>query len=226
MSTTRVMAALALCIGCANASAANLLSNSGFATNTAGWVLEDPPNSTLAWSPVDANGAAGSGSALVTNTSVGPSNGTGIIQCVNGIVAGANYMYGGKVLYPTGQATTGSMQIGLRWHAGANCTGPVLGSQPRVSVNAPGVAWVSLASAVEVAPAGTASADFIAFPSKVQAGGQLAGQFDDLFLDGPAAPPPPPAANPNLPIPLAHPAVLALMALMLVLVAWRRLSRR
>jgi hypothetical protein len=219
----RLAAAGAVWIACGTASAVNVLSNPDFATSTAAWTLEDPPNSTLAWSPVDANGAPGSGSALVTNTSAGPSNGTGIIQCVTSVTVGASYTFGGKVLYNTGQATTGSMQVGLRWRAGPGCTGATVGSQPRLSVNAPGAAWVSLASAIEVAPVGTVSADFIAFPSKVEAGGQLAGQFDDLYFDNGISPPPPLTSSP---IPLTRPAILMLMAIALAALGVVRLRKR
>ena len=166
-----------------------LLSNTSFATGVSGWTAEDPPTATLAWSPLDANGSASSGSVLVTNISVGASNGSGIIQCVTSITPGASYTFGGKVLFPTGQARTGSMQIGLRWRAGAGCTGTVLGSQPRVELSSAGAAWVTLTSSAQVAPVGTVSADFIAFPSKVEAGGTLVGHFDDLFLTKAAANP-------------------------------------
>ena len=103
-----------------------LLANPGFATTTSGWAVEDPPSATL-----------------------GPSNGSGIFQCVSSVTAGASYTFGGKVLFPAGQARTGQMQIGL----------------------------------VSVAPAGAVSADFIAFPTKYEAGGQLVGNFDQLFLE-------------------------------------------
>ena len=202
----------------------NQLVNPTFDTNTSGWVLEDPASSTLAWSPIDAGGSPSSGSALITNTSVGPGNGTGIFQCVTSVTAGASYTFGGKILWPTGQATTGSMQIGLRWRAGPNCTGSVLGSQPRVSINSATGAWVTLTSGVQVAPAGTVSADFIAFPSKQQAGGSLFGNFDDLLFDNglPAPPVPTPVAN----VPVDNPVMLALMAILLIGLAWRRLSSR
>ena len=159
-----------------------LLTNPDFTTNTNGWSAEDPASATVAWNATDANGASNSGSAVVTNTSVGPSNGSGIIQCVTAITAGGSYTFGGSVRLPTGQSRTGDLQIGLRWRAGSNCSGSVVGSQPRVSHAAPGNAWVYLTSQVFVAPAGVASADFIAFPSKVEAGGSLAGHFDLLFL--------------------------------------------
>src|SRR4030095_209792 len=78
----------------------NQLVNPTFDTSTSGWVLEDPANSTLAWSTVDASGSPSSGSALITNTSVGPSNGTGIFQCVTSVTAGGSYTFGGKILWP------------------------------------------------------------------------------------------------------------------------------
>ena len=181
---TGVVAGAILLVGCGgDESVVGLLSNPDFATNTTGWAVEDPGSATLSWSSLDADGAAGSGSALVTNTSAGPSNGSGIFQCASSITAGASYTFGGRVLFPSGQARTGQLQIGLRWRAGANCTGSVLGDQPRVVLNTPGALWVPLTSDVLVAPAGTISADFIAFPTKYEAGGQLAGNFDALFLE-------------------------------------------
>ena len=158
------------------------LLNGDFDSNTSNWAVEDAGSATLAWSPLDANNSSSSGSILITNTSVGASNGSGVIQCVTGITAGASYTFGGKVLFPTGQARTGELQIGLRWRDGANCTGNVLGSQPRVSMNTPGAAWVPLVSGTLVAPSGTVSADFIAFPTKIEAGGTLVGNFDDLTI--------------------------------------------
>src|SRR5690242_16750037 len=107
-----VLAGSALSIVSAQALAYNQLVNPTFDTSTTGWVLEDPANSTLAWSPIDANGSLTSGSALVTNTSAGASNGTGIFQCVTSVTAGSSYTFGGKILWPLGQATTGSVQIG------------------------------------------------------------------------------------------------------------------
>jgi exosortase sorting signal-containing protein len=217
----RLVSATVLSLLAGSAFAVNLLVNPSFPTNVAGWTLEDPPNSTLAWSPIDATGSPASGSALVTNTSAGPSNGTGIVQCVNAVNAGATYTFGGRLLFPLGQATTGSMQVGLRWRDGPGCTGAVVGSQPRLSVNSAQPTWVALTSAPVVAPVGTVSAQFIAFPSKVEAGGQLVGQFDDLSFDDGLAPPPPSASPANIPV-LGPWTLIVLAGLLGLAGAWRR----
>jgi hypothetical protein len=181
-SIGRMLACAATLVACHGALAVNLLSNGTFKSDGASWVVEDPGDATATFSATDANGAAGSGSLVIANLTAGPSNGTGIAQCVNTVAAGRVYTYGGKVLFPTGQARTGGIGLGLRWWSGANCTGDAI-AQPRLNVDAPSATWVSRASGPEVAPAGTVSAQFIAYPSKVEAGGQLVAQFDDLFLD-------------------------------------------
>jgi hypothetical protein len=143
---------------------------------------------------------------------------------VTSVTAGGSYTFGGKILWPLGQATTGSVQIGLRWRSGPNCTGSVIGSQPRVSINSATGAWVTLSS-VQVAPAGTVSADFIAFPSKQQAGGSLFANFDDLLFDN-GLPAPPPVPTPAANVPVDNPFMLALMGILLVVLARRRLVAR
>src|SRR5262249_38339741 len=50
--------------------------------------------------------------------------------------------------------------------------------------------WAVLSGGAEKAPAGTVSALFLAFPSKVEAGGELVVQFDDLFFEDGLGPSP------------------------------------
>ena len=100
---------------------------------------------------------------------------------MNGITGGASYDYLGKAFIPTGQDRTGDAQIGLRWYAGAGCTGGTVGSQPRQSTATLGT-WVALSGLASVAPGTAVSAQFVAFPSKVEAGGTLIANFDDLIL--------------------------------------------
>ena len=178
---SQVLVFVTLCAVAAAAGAANLLSNGRFNADTSSWTVEDPPSASLAFSSLDASGSPTSGSARVTNTSVGPSNGSGISQCVNTVAPGRTYRYGGKVLFPPGQARTGFVALGLRWWTGANCSGDTI-TQPRLNLNTPNANWVLLTSTPQVAPPGTVSAEFVAFPSKVEAGGELVAQFDNLQL--------------------------------------------
>jgi hypothetical protein len=169
-----LLATLPLC-------AANLVRNGAFDRDLSEWSADYFAQMT--WSPLDANGSTDSGSVLVDNVSAGPSNGAGISQCVSGpgIVGGAVYTYGGKARIPAGQARTGFVMFGLRWYTSADCTGNPE-EQPRVKTSTLDT-WVSLQD-VSVAPAGARSVEMLAFPSKVEAGGELRAHFDDVFLQG------------------------------------------
>ena len=158
----------------------NVVFNPGFDTDVSGWTVESYVS--ISWSLMDANLNPASGSAEVTNSSPGPQNGTGITQCLDITpIEGAAYDFGGKALIPDGQARTGSAQVGLRWWSGSSCTGSTVGTQPRRATSTLG-AWVELSSTEQIAPAGAASAQFVAFPSKVEAGGSLVAHFDDLYF--------------------------------------------
>src|SRR5262249_11150350 len=131
-----------------------------------------------------------SGSMRIANVDSRASQGQGVTVCVGPVSAGATYTYSAKVLFPTGQARTGLASIGLRWKAGPGCTGESI-DQPREHVGGPSDAWVAGNGGAQKAPPGTVSAEFLAYTSKVEAGGELAAQFDDfVFDDGLAEPVP------------------------------------
>lgn len=167
----------------APARGANVVRNGDFEVDVVDWVVEDLENAILEWSDTDASGGAGSGSALVRNVHSGPQQGAGIRQCVGPVAPGASYTFGGKIHLPTGQERSGSAQIGLRWHAQPNCTGNPLPGQPRREVSTPNDSFVELTSTGNIAPPGAMSAVFLAFPSKVEASGELLAEFDDLRLE-------------------------------------------
>jgi hypothetical protein len=169
-----------LLLGAPPALAQNQLTNGSFATNLTGWPAESAA-ATTAFSTNDANGSGASGSIAISNVSSGANNGAGVSQCVNGITGGASYDYLGKAFIPTGQDRTGTAQIGLRWYAAASCAGGTVGNQPRQSTATVG-SWVALSGLSSVAPANAVSAQFVAFPSKVEEGGTLVANFDDLIL--------------------------------------------
>jgi len=111
----------------------------------------------------------------------GPGQGIGVSQCAGAVVPGDSYSWGGKIRFPTGQTRTGSAQIGLRFYTGANCSGSS-DVQPRLGVETPSDSFVARAASATV-PGGAASVEFVAFPSKVEAGGELVAFFDDLFFE-------------------------------------------
>jgi hypothetical protein len=180
MSNNRfAMTAVSLLVLSRPLSAENLVRNGTFNVSVGEWPAEDS-SALVSWNALDAGASPSSGSALVSNVSAGPQNGIGIHQCVfAGITGGATYAYGGRVRIPSGQARTGFFMIGLRWYASPDCTGTPLdqvGVDTRVLDT-----WVLLRD-VSVAPGNARSVEPIAFPSKVEAGGQLQGFFDDIFL--------------------------------------------
>lgn len=163
----------------------NLVFNPDFDTDVSGWTAE--PEVSIAWSAVDASLDPSSGSAEVTNSVAGPNDGRGMSQCLDIVVVeGAEYDFGGKALIPDAQARTGSAQVGLRWYGDSNCMGSTVGPQPRRSTDTIG-AWIELSALAEIAPAGAVSVEYVAFPSKVEAGGSLVAHFDDLYF--PITPP-------------------------------------
>lgn len=181
MRATRVLWLLlaALLVG-PGAWSENVVFNPDFDTDVSGWTVE--AEVSIAWSTVDANLDPSSGSAEVTNSSAGANDGRGMSQCVDiAVVEGAAYDFGGKVLIPDAQARTGSAQIGVRWLADPGCSGSTVGSQPRRETGTLG-AWVELSATEQIAPAGAASVLFLAFPSKIEAGGSLVAHFDDLYF--------------------------------------------
>jgi hypothetical protein len=163
------------------ASAENLLSNGNFPiASVAGWTLEDPTSSELAWNSADYLSAMSSGSAQLTNKHAGGGQGTGMVQCVGAIVPGAHYDWGGSMYLASGQSRTGELQLGLRIYDGPGCTGTAI-DQPRLEAFSFDT-WVARSSVGYEMPVGAASLELVAFPSKVEAGGTLVGLFDHLFI--------------------------------------------
>ena len=150
-----------------------------FDDNVDGWLTET--YMSVVHSPLDANGSGTSGSAEVSNFHPNANNGAGIRKCVTvNVTAGEFYIYGGAMLIPTGQTETGTAMVGLRWYDGVGCSGSSVGSQPRLQTVVLG-SWVDPDS-IQEAPAGAVSVLYVAFPSKVEAGGTLVSNFDNLFF--------------------------------------------
>jgi hypothetical protein len=89
----------ALLLGVLPAGAQNLLTNPGFATDLSGWSV-GVTFVTATWQPLDATGQSNSGSASVTNTAQGLTN--GLSQCVPA-TGGVPYDFGARIEVPPGQ---------------------------------------------------------------------------------------------------------------------------
>jgi hypothetical protein len=167
---------IVVCIA-ASAAAQNQVFNGSFARDLRGWSQEN----YMVWSPIDANGLSSSGSLLVVNTL--ESNARGLEQCLAGpaFVPGNSYTFGGSIRIPSGQSTTGWGAVGLRWYDQPACGGDPLGDQPRAQSDTADndfhtVAWTGLA------PAGAVSVQFVAYATKLGAGGVYVAHLDDLYF--------------------------------------------
>jgi len=159
-----------------SAAAQNQVFNGSFAKTLRGWTQEN----YMVWSSVDANSSTSSGSLLVVNTYY--SNAQGVEQCLSGpaVVPGSTYVFGGKVLIPTGQSNTGWGAVGLRWYDQPACGGNVL-TQPRAESSTADNSFHSV-SWVGAAPASAVSAQFVAYATKIEAGGVFVAYLDDLYF--------------------------------------------
>ncbi len=175
-----VVAGAVVCMA-ASAAAENQVFNGSFARSLRGWFQDQ----YVVWSPADARGLASSGSVLVVNTF--QEDGRGVEQCIAGptIVPGNRYTYGGTIRIPTGQANTGWAAVGLRWYDQPACGGNTLSDQPRANASVVDNAFHAVGQASVLAPPGAASAQFVGYATKAEAGGVFLAYLDDLHF-GPA----------------------------------------
>ena len=174
-------ALLACCLLATSAGATGEVLNSGLDSDVISWKPESPASAI--WSTDDADGSFDSGSIEVGNSHPNAGQGLGVSQCLPLMpIPGTVYVFGGKARIPGGQARSGSALVGTRFYDGAHCTGAVVGPQPRRATSVVG-SWAELSSNVQEIPAGANSVLFLAFPSKIEAGGTLVARFDDLFFE-------------------------------------------
>jgi len=167
------------------ADAGNLVPNSEFDRDTAGWDEVSDGQSLLGWASLDHDTCgAGSGSALAANGATTPDNGMGFHTCVTGVVGGQSYSLGGDLRFPTGQTATGTANLTVFWYGSSDCSVHFLGvepAQPELSTDTSGV-WVSALSESAIAPASAHSAELRVTVIKEQANDVLLLRFDGVYL--------------------------------------------
>jgi hypothetical protein len=164
----------------ARASAQNLVTNGGFATDFAGW--SPTAGATPTWTAEDATGASGSGSVRIVNGAAAAGTIVGLFQCLP-VRAGVSYGWGGslKVTAPSGV----SAFVTLSFFGDGSCGGAELA---RASTNSPlSNGWEAVATKSVTAPAGASSARILLAVQKAAVGGTAQALFDDAFVDGPPA---------------------------------------
>jgi len=168
--------------------AQNLVVNGDFDTDVGGW---SSYHCLLAWDPADCHLSAQSGSAWLSNDNDFEPT-TAIFACVDGVIGGQIYDFGGWVWIPPGQASSGSAKLGLYWHDGVGCAGNLTVGPQTPYVQVPG-GWVPLNLIGLVAPPGTQSAQVTAYNIKATTGtgpfvvhhdGVYLGIYGGIFADG------------------------------------------
>jgi hypothetical protein len=164
--------------------AANLLQNPNFNGSLASWVAPYATYDATRSATADGTGSALAGFTLPSNAAYGNAN--GVEQCVDGIVPGTSYDFGGKVFIPSGQVGLGGGgSVYIQWYGSAGCTGTLTGNTNTAIALAPpsstNVWYPLLASAT--APAGTSSVLVIGeIQNNAGDGATFSVSFDELFL--------------------------------------------
>ncbi len=182
------LGAIAFALTVTPAFAAELLTNGGFTTDLSGWMAFTDADRISAWSPMDANGSASSGSAELSNTSTdGGIIVTPMFQCAQ-VQAGEVYRGSAKLRVKSGQARTGRANWALAWFPNADCFGNSLEYDTVGEVTSPG-SWVQVQGDY-TAPPGAAGAKVIPGVIKNEAGGTFTAYFDEAsILPADEAPP-------------------------------------
>jgi hypothetical protein len=159
---------------CLCPSAANLLPEPGFDTDVNDWQQNGGAN----FSSTDATGCPLSGSLQVMVDQLGESQAVMDAPCVP-VTPGQKYDFGGKVLLPTPDPSTGA-SMAVEWIEYADCHGSfTTTSGPAVDPASAG-SWQSLSSSA-VAP-NTAAAAFLVLTVPTPQGVSSSALFDDVYF--------------------------------------------
>jgi hypothetical protein len=160
----------------------NLVAGGDFATSLEAWHHDPNPRGVSAWSPIlDANDSASSGSALLYSTA--PEGGVLVElldQCVP-VAAGQQYVLSHEVRFADEETTTGWAETVVYWQSGPVCNTRISGNAVLTEVASRGT-WIH-GSETFTAPPGATSAFVVAGVDKIEAGGQLTVNFDNIALE-------------------------------------------
>ncbi|HVT60548.1 MAG TPA: hypothetical protein VHR45_19400 [Thermoanaerobaculia bacterium] len=163
-------------------SAANLLTNPGFDTGLTSWTVNG-----ATWSPSDALGLAGSGSASGTNTASGSFTFVNVLTsaCIS-VSAGQFYAASLDYLLPSGQTQTPEAEVQASWYGPGGCTGgSFIASNVLVEGTAADGQWHRLGSSSSSAATAPPGAQFVLVELsvvKLKAGGSAVAFFDNAVF--------------------------------------------
>ena len=172
------MRALGVACAClaaaATAAAQNLLTNGSFDGGLSGWNY--PGYTSIDWT-LDATGGGSSGSAKAVIPATYSRAALG--QCV-AVQGGVQYTAGGKVLIPTGQASTGAVWLFVQFLSSTDCNGGFLieAETPELSAT---TGWEQVDTGAVTAPS-TARTAYLAAWVDNHGAADFKANFDDMFL--------------------------------------------
>jgi hypothetical protein len=160
--------------------AQNLVQNSSFDINLAGWTSFGPTGaSSAAWDSLDSGGSSVSGSALLTNSASGASTSSGLLQCVP-VVPNISYVAAMKVRVPGSVTSAGYLALQVNWFTGTNCSGTI--TPTSTQFYPPTDAWTAVKTSPLTAPANAVTAQVLPYIFKIYAGGTYQARVDDVTL--------------------------------------------
>ena len=183
----RITGLAALLVLAASAGQAqNLVAGGTFDANLEAWHHDPNPDGTSAWSSLDAGGSPSSGSALLTSTAAAGGVLINLLdQCVP-VIAGATYTLSADVRFTEGETTTGWGETVIYWQSGPVCNTYISGNALLTDVATRG-SWIH-DSDTFTAPAGATSAFVSVGVDKIEGGGTLSANFDNIFFGLASAP--------------------------------------
>jgi hypothetical protein len=147
------------------------------------WTLRTPSISEVAWTSTDASGCGDlSGSALAANTAAPASATTAFDYCVDGILEGNVYSFGGLLRFPEDQATTGHAQVELAWLPLAGCFGESIDKVILETLESTETGWHRRRHGSADAPQDAISARLSVVLAKDQSAGSLDVRFDRFYM--------------------------------------------
>ncbi len=173
----------------APARAGELVTNGTFDDDLAAWRFANVPGYGVAWSPEDAEGSPSSGSAALSNSgSPAGSSALLISQCFP-VDEGASYRAAAKLLLPDGQDRTGETGVYLLWWQTSDCTNYSI-STDFIGLDFTPGDWTGY-QIEAMAPPGAKGVEVRAAVDKVEAGGVLTANLDDVSVMPVGEAPPP-----------------------------------
>jgi len=188
MPSLSVQSAMVLAIHfllAAPAAAQNLVANGDFASDVSSWNAA-AGGSFNHDSALDVNGNPASGSGSALNLSPVAFGTYSVVQCVDGVTAGASYDFGGAIYFDsTAQTAPGRANVVVNFRDGASCAGSSVGGTTTVNVLTTTTdTWVPVEVLATVAPAGSQSVFVILLTVKFDGNPlrQIEAHFDEVFF--------------------------------------------